>query len=755
MGKNKKKIEENLNEKIEEEKTKETVTEEAVKEETLNNKKKDKKTKKKKLLKTIIIIILSCIVVGVSAIYLVQKFSNKDTKSKYTEIDYGVSAECYGYDSDDEKIYFDSEDEFAINQTITCDLTYENENVKASDISFKIDTTYLEFVKGEGYETIKESSDDELKLTYKFKLRTTKADLGSITFKIKDQDDNSRIYIEFYDIVVKNLKKKYSQTYEFYNAYLPKSIDVMQNKKDSEDLLILTSEDYASYEDEYNTIYTYNCSSIYCKKYGNTDRYVLIDDDGAKIIDLKTKSVKNVSMNLDKLTEYAYEVHIDIITDSDDNIMGYLINNTYREYDSDYDYTSTHKYIYVNSKGTSVLTTDNYMYYYEAHEAIAVSFDDNYDYEYYMLDGVTPWHATESVLTKLNDNYYVLDSYLEENDTKKTCLYYGKLYDKNMNELNSLSNNVCFMASGDNLVVTKDYYIYLYDENYTVSNTVGPFENVYGLYKDKYALVKKNNKIVLIDYNTGEEIVEIGDAKTSYTYINYDSGWCSKSGKDAIYFVFRNSEVDYGETGSQIEFYYEPSTGKTGYILAEAEEGGYAKPVLYLYPEKKTNVTIEFEHPEYLTTTYPKYENNWTVSASENGTLTDKSGKNYYALYWEESGSIDVDFSEGFYVTKDNAITFLEDKLSEIGLNERESNEFIMYWLPILEKNEKSLVYFELTEERQGYNKLNITPQPDSLLRMAIHVKKVDKKVDIKEQKLTGFKRLGFTAVEWGGVIHN
>ena len=71
-----------------------------------------------------------------------------------------------------------------------------------------------------------------------------------------------------------------------------------------------------------------------------------------------------------------------------------------------------------------------------------------------------------------------------------------------------------------------------------------------------------------------------------------------------------------------------------------------------------------------------------------------------------------------------------------IGLNARERNEFIMYWLPILEKNEHNLVYFELTKEREKYNKLNISPKVDSLLRVAIHVKKVDGPTYIKEEKL-------------------
>ena len=77
-----------------------------------------------------------------------------------------------------------------------------------------------------------------------------------------------------------------------------------------------------------------------------------------------------------------------------------------------------------------------------------------------------------------------------------------------------------------------------------------------------------------------------------------------------------------------------------------------------------------------------------------------------------------------------------------------------MYWLPILEENKQSLVYFELTESRENSNKLIIEPNPDSLLRVAMHIKKVNKKMDIKEQTLPNFEREGFVVVEWGGVIY-
>ena len=178
------------------------------------------------------------------------------------------------------------------------------------------------------------------------------------------------------------------------------------------------------------------------------------------------------------------------------------------------------------------------------------------------------------------------------------------------------------------------------------------------------------------------------------------------------------------------------------------------KPILYLYPKQDSHINVRLQHENNIITSYPKYKNQvgWNVYAKTNGTLyADKNM--YYALYWDEVYNNKINFETGFYVEKNNAIEFLEEKLKFIGLNYRERNEFIMYWLAILEKNEKNLIYFELTDERQNSNMLLINPIPDSLLRINMHVKKVDKKINIKEQKLQKFERKGFVAVEWAGTI--
>lgn len=193
----------------------------------------------------------------------------------------------------------------------------------------------------------------------------------------------------------------------------------------------------------------------------------------------------------------------------------------------------------------------------------------------------------------------------------------------------------------------------------------------------------------------------------------------------------------------------------SGSRIANAKQYLYMKPLLYLYPKKETKVTVSFEDPKKLKISYPVYKDKWKITANSKGVLVDKDKNEYYALYWEEDGTANIDFKSGYYVTKEDALQFLEDKLKYIGLNDKERNEFIIYWLPVLEDNKKSIVYFELTEEREAFNKINISPKPDSMLRFAMHVKKVDSKPkDLEKQKLSHFNRKGFAAIEWGGVIH-
>lgn len=253
-----------------------------------------------------------------------------------------------------------------------------------------------------------------------------------------------------------------------------------------------------------------------------------------------------------------------------------------------------------------------------------------------------------------------------------------------------------------------------------------------------------------------EKLCDFGKASEFYHFNEYLSGAYNKDGQMGYYFTFTDtSRVNENGIYGSFEYYYVPKTGESGLIEKGFEDFAMAKPVLYLYPTKKAEISVKFENPERLTTVYPAYNGGWNVTASPSGILTDEKGRSYYALYWEEdSGKSDYRYPDGFCVPSEDSAEFLEEKLAELGFTELEANEFIMYWLPIMERNEYNLVRFELTEEREDENALLITPKPDSLLRVAMHIKGVPSPVHIKEQILPSFERVGFAAVEWGGCIH-
>ncbi|MBE6608965.1 MAG: hypothetical protein E7633_10490 [Ruminococcaceae bacterium] len=178
------------------------------------------------------------------------------------------------------------------------------------------------------------------------------------------------------------------------------------------------------------------------------------------------------------------------------------------------------------------------------------------------------------------------------------------------------------------------------------------------------------------------------------------------------------------------------------------------KPVIYLYPEEDTLCSVKVELDGKLTCTYPDHGiDGWqNFVAHPDGTLIFPDGKEYYCLYWEGVANMTPDFSKGFCVKGEDTAEFLSDILLEIGLTAREANEFIIYWLPLLQKNEYNLISFQ-SEAYTDTADLIINPEPDSLLRVYMVAKPLDSFIEIEPQVFDGFVREGFTIVEWGGSI--
>ncbi len=184
----------------------------------------------------------------------------------------------------------------------------------------------------------------------------------------------------------------------------------------------------------------------------------------------------------------------------------------------------------------------------------------------------------------------------------------------------------------------------------------------------------------------------------------------------------------------------------------KAEMIGF-KPIIYLYPEEKTTVSVTVGYPEKFTHTYPKYGNGWQVVAEPNGDLRDASGRGYYALYWEGKITETYNQNDGFLVAGADTISFLEEKLAQLGLTDREANEFIVYWLPKLETNAYNHIRFLTMAEIEANMPLTITPKPNTVIRVMMAYKPATGTEQIVPQQLSEPPvRSGFVVVEWGGT---
>lgn len=174
------------------------------------------------------------------------------------------------------------------------------------------------------------------------------------------------------------------------------------------------------------------------------------------------------------------------------------------------------------------------------------------------------------------------------------------------------------------------------------------------------------------------------------------------------------------------------------------------KPVIYLYPTQKTDIEVVLDFNGALTTTYPKYNNGWSVTASPDGTLT-ANEREYYCLFWEGKPNVEYDLTKGFCIKGEETEEFLEKSLKELGLTDKEANEFIIFWLPKMENNKYNIISFQ--DELYTENaKLNVTPAPDTVIRVFMAWKASDEFKEMEAQALTSLKRNGFTLVEWGGT---
>ncbi|HSX09806.1 MAG TPA: hypothetical protein VLF93_06650 [Candidatus Saccharimonadales bacterium] len=190
-----------------------------------------------------------------------------------------------------------------------------------------------------------------------------------------------------------------------------------------------------------------------------------------------------------------------------------------------------------------------------------------------------------------------------------------------------------------------------------------------------------------------------------------------------------------------------------------AANGRYCvgKPVIYLYPKVPTYVSVQVQTSGSIVVSDPIYpQGGWkNILAYPNGSF-DYQNRTYTELFYESSVTNFEKPEQGIVIPTKDLVQNLNGVLSQLGLIGAEKEEFISYWLPKLQTLNSPYIFFSVLSPsvKDAIDHVVITPTPDTQIAFIAYFKPVSTPNYGSPLILPPTpKRIGFTSVEWGGVI--
>jgi len=258
-------------------------------------------------------------------------------------------------------------------------------------------------------------------------------------------------------------------------------------------------------------------------------------------------------------------------------------------------------------------------------------------------------------------------------------------------------------------------------------------------------------------------LIQIGTEKTTKEPIYGPKDYLSWKGTADIYdtwYVASETKPSLEEMVKKYTvpfFFWKDALGRWNQYKVEglipAVECG--KPVIYLYPEKATDIRVSLPKSINVTVSDPVYPSKgWVVTANPNGDLVSHAdGKTYGSLFWEGTGVSYQAPTTGFVVKREEVSSFFASTLPKYGLNQKESREFMDFWVPRMASSSYYQVSF-LTDTWSKAAPLNVFPRPKTSIRIFMDLKPLSAPISIKAPTIVTPKRDGFTLVEWGGLLY-
>lgn len=172
-------------------------------------------------------------------------------------------------------------------------------------------------------------------------------------------------------------------------------------------------------------------------------------------------------------------------------------------------------------------------------------------------------------------------------------------------------------------------------------------------------------------------------------------------------------------------------------------------PNIYLYPETESDisVTLDFPNGGHVKVSDPPYNDGWNVTVTPDGIIEGE----YDYLFYKAILPTQPNANEGWLLTTANLETEFRVLLAEQGFVGREIDDFIDYWIPLLDD---APYYGVFPQDVESFVGLNVVPSPENTLRVFLLVLPFEQPVIIPIPRENNYiTRDGFTVVEWGVFV--
>ncbi|MDI6804320.1 MAG: hypothetical protein QME58_10825 [Bacteroidota bacterium] len=176
------------------------------------------------------------------------------------------------------------------------------------------------------------------------------------------------------------------------------------------------------------------------------------------------------------------------------------------------------------------------------------------------------------------------------------------------------------------------------------------------------------------------------------------------------------------------------------------------KPNIYIYPEAKTDLFVSLKFPVggSVTVSEPPYQNGWNITVEPSGRINDA----YDYLFYESENPDLCQYKSGWVVKHTDLASFFTDNMLATGFSQREINDFLDYWIPILNSHPFYIIYPQYKSDIEKMIQLEFSHQPDNILRLFYTIKgSIDGEINLPEPLIPIFSRSGFSVAEWGVIL--